>query len=135
MRISRSPSFVSQSTPQCQHVLCLDIFFQKPYSAAIPALGHACGLHAAKHQFVRLDGRCTAIDVIRRPLFNVVHVSLQASQQPWRWGEQPAAKLHKKQENVPVDISRSIFVRNLPYSATEDELEAFFSKVGVVVRS
>jgi RNA recognition motif-containing protein len=56
---------------------------------------------------------------------------MQAPAQPWRWGEQ-AAKKAKAQ--VAIDISKSIFVRNLPFSATDEDLDAFFSKAGEVVQ-
>jgi RNA recognition motif-containing protein len=60
-----------------------------------------------------------------------VIVHSQAPAQPWRWGEQAAKKA---KGSVTVDNSKSIFVRNLPFAASEEDLDAFFSKAGQVVR-
>ena len=60
---------------------------------------------------------------------------MQAGDQSWRWGAQGSTKKQKAHAEVAVDSSRSVFVRNLPFSATEDDLEAFFSKAGTVVRA
>ena len=60
---------------------------------------------------------------------------VQAVEQNWRWGDQAKAqKKRKEQAAVPIDSECSVFVRNLPYSAEEEDLEAFFSKAGAVVR-
>lgn len=59
---------------------------------------------------------------------------MQAGDQSWRWGDQGGARAKKARPEVAIDSSRSVFVRNLPFSATEDDLEAFFSKAGAVVR-
>ena len=55
-----------------------------------------------------------------------------AAAQPWRWGDQ-APKKSKTSAEVPVDTAKSVFVRNLPFSAEAEDLEAFFTKAGEVV--
>lgn len=51
--------------------------------------------------------------------------------QSWRWS---ASKKPKRARGpaVPVDAEKSIYVKNLPYSAEEEDLIALFSRVGKV---
>lgn len=60
-------------------------------------------------------------------------------EQPWRW--QDAAKKHRLpmaapsygRQDIVKDRSKTIFVRNVPFGATEDDLMAYFSSAGKVV--
>ena len=60
-------------------------------------------------------------------------------EQSWRWQDRakraraPIAAPSLGRADVAKDRSKSIFVRNVPFAATEEELIAFFSQAGTVV--
>lgn len=63
----------------------------------------------------------------------VTWLCAQVSQQDWRFdGSQLAAKSAKGP--VQVDRSKSVFVKNVPFSAEDVDVAAFFSRAGEVVR-
>ncbi len=57
--------------------------------------------------------------------------------QDWRWQDRkrkrPQAAPSLGRPGVVKDDARSIYVRNLPFAASEDDIEAFFSQAGPVV--
>lgn len=60
-------------------------------------------------------------------------------EQPWRWQDatkrqkMPVAAPSLGRQDVVKDRSKTIFVRNVPFAATEEELIAYFSSAGKVV--
>lgn len=61
-------------------------------------------------------------------------------EQSWRWTDRskrqrsgPIAAPSFGRKDIEKDRSKSIFVRNVPFQATEDELVAFFSRSGPVI--
>jgi RNA recognition motif-containing protein len=58
---------------------------------------------------------------------------LQVSRQGWRFEGSKFAKSAKG--DVEVDRAKSVHVKNVPFSATEEDVGAFFSRAGEVVCS
>lgn len=57
-------------------------------------------------------------------------------EQGWRWdGSAKKAKNGSTKPAIPIVAERSIYVKNLPYAGTEEDVEAFFSRAGPVVCS
>jgi RNA recognition motif-containing protein len=56
-------------------------------------------------------------------------------EQSWRWDGAKKARTGPAKPTVPIVSERSIYVKNLPYGGTEEDIEAFFSRAGTVVRA
>jgi RNA recognition motif-containing protein len=54
--------------------------------------------------------------------------------QQWRWQEDATRNVRQKAP-VEVDMTKTVHVKNIPFSASEDDVSAYFSRAGNVVRS
>ena len=67
------------------------------------------------------------------------HDEASLGEQTWRWqdgakrSKMPAAAPSLGRQDVVKDRSKTIFVRNVPFSATEEELVNYFSSCGTIV--